>query len=159
MSVRTYRKYTCVNCKKQAKQVTVVDRMKLGNPLFKCPHCGATNYDQFIFEPALLDPQELIKDAKKQYNNGSIYCMLAVLAFFVLMLATSSPIIGAAAAGILLIVLFSNSHKKKNSITIDHFSKEINESLARLNADRDYANLIIRLQKNHPDSAWSKQGK
>lgn len=157
MSVRTYRTYTCVSCNKTAKKVQVFDRMSLGNPLFKCQNCGATNYDQFIFEPALLDPQELIKDAKKQYNNAVIYLVLSLAAFFILLLATGIAVIAGAAAILLFAILFLSERKKKNSVTIDRFSKEINESLARLNADRDYANFIIKHQGNHPNSAWSNK--
>jgi len=155
MSVRQYRKYTCSTCNKTAKEVSVSDRLSLGNPLFKCQHCGALNYDKFILEPALLDPQELIKDAKKQHNNLLIWLALGVAAFFMLMLLTGSPVIGIVVAGVLFVLLTSSDSKKKNSISTDQFSKEINESLARLNADRSYADLVIKIQGNHPNSAWS----
>ena len=159
MSVKTYRKYTCANCKQTAKTERVFEGLSLGNPLYKCQRCGALNYDKYIFEPALLDPQLLTEDDKKKYNTLLLllYMPVGLFAFFALSLVFESFAIGFGIVCIPLAGLTALILKKKKSVNIDRFSNQINDSMTRLNTNEQYANIVINLQGNHPNSAWSNR--
>lgn len=159
MSVKTYRKYPCAYCNRTAKTERVFEGLKFGNPLYKCQHCGLTNYDKFILEPALLDPQLLIEDGKQSYNTLLLilYFPFGIFAFLALSLVFNSFIVGFAIVCIPLCALTALILQKRKNVTLEKYSEEINASIARLEANVQYANLVIKCQGVHPQSVWYTQ--
>ena len=159
MGVKTYRNYTCASCKKTAKTERVLEGLSLGNPLFKCQRCGALNYDAFIFEPALLDPEVLVKDEKKKYNTYLLllYMPVGLFAGFALSMVLNSFAIGFGIVCIPLAVLTALILKKKNSVNTDRFAEAIYDSMKRLRENEQYADIVISHQGNHPNSVWSNR--
>lgn len=155
----TYKFIKCVKCKKNAKTERVYEGMSLGNPLFHCRNCGALNYDRDIFEPALLSPEVLIKDGKKGYNTLLLllYMPSGLLAFFALGYLTENFLLSAAIVSVPLALLTALILKKRNNVSIDEYSEAIEASIRRLESDVSYAKLIVSVQGNQPDSAWSKK--
>lgn len=155
----TYKFIKCIECGKNAKTERVYEGMDFGNPLFHCKNCGALNYDKGILEPALISPTLLIKDGQKRFNTLLLllYMPIGLFAFFSLALIFENFLISTAIVSPPLALLTYLILKKRSKVSIDEYSKVIEESIRRLETDVDYAKLVVRIQGNHPDSAWSKK--
>lgn len=155
----TYKIQKCISCGKTSKTERAYEGLQLGNPLYHCQHCRAINYDKNILEPALLNPEVLLKDGRKRYNTFLLllYIPLGLFAFFALSIALENFFLGFLIVSPILALLTVLILKKKKQVSIQDYEKIINESLNRLESDFKYAQLIIQIQGNDAASAWSRK--
>lgn len=156
--MKNYRIYKCVNCAKKAKTERAFEGYRFGNPFFRCPHCGALNYDSYIKEPALLSTDKLLKNVRAEANTLLLllYMPCGLFAFFAVALAVKSFLVAFLTVGLLLAVLTYLILKRKKNIDISVYQKELNESMERLNASTEYAQAVIQLQGLDEDSFYEK---
>lgn len=156
--MKNYRIYKCVKCAKKAKTERAFEGYQFGNPFFRCPHCGALNYDPYIKEPALLSTDKLLKNVRAEANTLLLllYMPCGLFAFWAVALAVESFLGAFLTVGLLLAVLTYLILKRKKNIDISVYQKELNESMERLNASTEYAQAVIQLQGLDEDSFYKK---
>lgn len=168
--LKTYRYYKCVKCKKPTKKEQVSNELRLGNPFYTCGHCGQLNYDPYILEAALINPEKLIKEGQKKYNElQTILCLgmfvlgapfiselLECLVSFQLMDCLMQLVVIGLMVGIYR-VLNGIIKKKKAQVTLEQYREVINASICRLETNAEYAKQVIHLQGNDVESEWSKR--
>lgn len=159
--MKNYRIYKCVNCAKKAKTERVLEGYQFGNPFFRCPHCGALNYDQYIKEPALLSSDKLLKNVRAEANTllFLLYMPCGLFAFFAIAFASQSFLGAFLIVGSLLAFLTYLILKKKKNIDISVYQKELNESMERLNASTEYTQAVIQMQGLDKDSFYEKNNR